>query len=152
MLVGSLLVHTGVDRVARALYELQPRLVESDYGGACRFMSLRHRKRSLICLMTDVIDRQASATIISYLGRFARYHVPLAITLANPDVHTVAHQPLAKCPDPYSKAVALDVLTARQEALTAMRRQGVRVLDTHPNLLTPELINRYIMIKSTHRL
>ena len=64
----------------------------------------------------------------------------------------MAHQPLASCDDLYSKAVALDVLAAREEALISMRRKGVSVLDVPPNRLTPELINRYTAIKSMRRL
>jgi len=142
----------NIDRVARALYELEPRLVESDYGAACRFIGLKNRKRSLVCLMTDVIDREASAVIIGYMARYSRHHLPLAITLANPEIGAVAGEPLAQRPDLYSKAVALDVLAAREEALTAMRQQGVDVLDADPHALMPDLINRYLRIKATRRL
>jgi len=41
----------------------------------------------------------------------------------------VAEEPLAKTPDLYSKAVALDMQAARREALETMRQQGVSVLD-----------------------
>jgi uncharacterized protein (DUF58 family) len=146
---------TGVknlEQVARALSQVHPRLVESDYDGACRFLGLKNRKRSLLCMMTDVIDRQASDVLLGYLARFARYHLPLAVTLSNPELQQMAHQPLAACHDPYSQAVALDVLAAREEALIAMRRKGVSVLDIPPNRLTPELINRYTAIKSIRRL
>jgi uncharacterized protein (DUF58 family) len=139
---------TSTERVARALYELQPRLVESDYGAACRFLAARHRRRSLICLMTDVIDRTASSVIIDYLARFARYHLPLAVTIRNPELHALAEQPLSSGPDPYAKAVAIDAVAAREEALTAMRHRGVDVLDVSPHALLPDLINRYVRIKS----
>lgn len=142
----------NLERVARALFQVQPRMVESDYDGACRFLGLKNRKRSLLCVMTDVIDRQASDVLLGYMGRFARYHLPLAVTLSNPELQQVAHQPLESCPNPYSKAVALDVLAAREEALIAMRRKGVSVLDVPPNRLTPELINRYTAIKAMRRL
>ncbi len=142
----------SIERVARALYELEPQLMESDYAGACRFLGLRHRKRGLICLMTDVIDRDANADMIGYLARFARRQLPLAVTLANPEVRAVAEQPLASCVDPYSKAAALEVLANRHAALSAMRGFGVGVLDVEPDALTAELINRYLLIKSTRRL
>lgn len=142
----------NIERVAKALFQLQPRLVESDYGAACRFLGLKNRKRSLLCMMTDVIDRQASDVFIPYMARFARYHLPLAVTLADPQVQQVAHQPLETRADPYAKAVALDILAARGEALIAMRRKGVSVLDVPPKRLSPELINRYTMIKATRRL
>lgn len=142
----------NIERVARALYKLQPKLVESDYAAACQFLGLRNRKRSLVCLMTDVIDREAGGVIISYMGRFARRHLPLAVTLANPEVRRLAEQPLSEQPDPFSKAVAIDVLTAREEALTDMRSRGVMVLDVEPRQLTPELIKRYLRIKAMQRL
>jgi uncharacterized protein (DUF58 family) len=142
----------SLDRVARALYELDAKLVEADYAAACRFLSLRNRKRSLICLMTDVIDSQASALVIAYMARFARQHLPLAVTLADPDLHTLAESPLDSRGEPYSQAAARDALAARTEALAAMRRLGVGVIDVYPPQLTPELINRYTLIKSTHRL
>jgi uncharacterized protein (DUF58 family) len=142
----------NIDRVARALYKLEPKLAESDYAAACRFIGIKNRKRSLICLFTDVIDREASAVIIGYMGRYAHHHLPLAVTLANPEVRAVAHEPLADRPDLYTKAVALDVLAAREEALSAMRHQGVDVLDVNPHALMHEVINRYLRIKATRRL
>jgi uncharacterized protein (DUF58 family) len=142
----------NIDRVARALYRLEPRLTESDYAAACRFLALKNRKRSLVCLMSDVIDRQASGIIVRYMARFARRHLPLAVTLANPEVVAIAERPLAERADPYVKAVALDVQAAREEALTAMRHQGVDVLDVEPRRLTVELVNRYLEIKAAHRL
>ncbi len=142
----------NIDRVSRALFELQPHLVESDYGAACRFLGLKNRKRSLLCLMTDIVDRDTNNVIIDCMGRFARYHLPLVVTLSNPEVHRVAHETLYSCSDLYSKAIALEVLAAREEALVSMRRKGIAVLDTPPNRLTPELINRYTLIKSMHKL
>ncbi|UCE48042.1 MAG: hypothetical protein JSW47_20895, partial [Phycisphaerales bacterium] len=73
-------------------------------------------------------------------------------TLSNPEIKQVAEEPLAGCKDPYSKAAALDALAERDKALLSMRRNGVSVLDVPPDRLTPELINRYTMIKSLHRL
>ena len=72
--------------------------------------------------------------------------------MANPEIGAVAGEPLAQRPNLYSKAVALDVLAAREEALTAMRRQGVDILDADPHALMPDLINRYLRIKATRRL
>ena len=141
-----------IDKVARALYELKPRRAESDYSAACRFMGLKNRKRSLICLMTDVLDRESGAVIIGHMARFARYHLPLAVTLADPPLRAEAWAPLSDRADPYAKAVALDAVAAREEALGDMRRRGVSVLDVEPKQLTPDLINRYLMIKSTARL
>jgi uncharacterized protein (DUF58 family) len=145
--------HVGhIQRVTQALYELQPRLVESDYSSACRFLNLKHRKRSLLCLMTDVIDRQANDDIIGYLARFRRRHLPLCITLKDSELQTLAEGPLALCKDYAVRAAALDVLSAREEALQAMRHHGVLILNTEPKQLTPHLIDRYLDIKRRRQL
>lgn len=142
----------NIDRVAQALYRLEPRLRESDYGTACRFLDLKNKKRGLICLMTDVIDREASGDIIGYLAHFARYHLPVAVTLADPAIKEAAVAPIGPSSDAYRRAAAIDVVQAREQALAVMRRRGVSVLDVHPRSLTPELVNRYLLIKSQHRL
>lgn len=142
----------NIDRVAKALYELQSRLVEADYGAACRFLGLKSRKRSLICLMTDVIDKLASDVMIAYMARFARRHLPLLVTLKNTELEDLVDLSLGETRNLYNKAVAIDFVTARKEALAVMRRYGVGVLDVAPGSLTPELINRYLLIKSTRRL
>ncbi len=142
----------GIEKVVQALYKLQPQLVESDYGRACHFLAARHSKRSLVCLMTDVIDRHASNEVLDYLAQMARYHLAMAVTLRNPEVQELADQPLRETEDAYVKAVALDAVTARQEALAAMRRRGVDVLDVGPEMVLPALLNRYALIKSRGRL
>ena len=142
-----------IEQIVSALHPLAPRLVESDYGLACRFVAQHNRKRSLICLMTDVVDRGASEDVIAYLANFARRHLPLAVTLSNPELRATAETPLSEPDtDPYVKAAALQTLRHRAEALAVMRRRGVDVLDVHPRHLTPELINRYLLIKSRQRL
>lgn len=142
----------SIERVADALCDLEPRLVEADYGAACRFLGMRNRKRSLMVLMTDVIDKDANDVMIAYMARHARVHLPLVVTLRDPDVEAVAEAALAEAADPYVKAVALDSLAVRAEALVEMRRRGVGVIDTMPHALTPQLIHRYLTIKSTRRL
>jgi uncharacterized protein (DUF58 family) len=102
--------------------------------------------------MTDVIDARASDVLIGYMARFARYHLPLVVTLSDPDLTQLASAPLKESPEPYVKAAALDVLTVREQALTSMRHRGVSVLDVLPSRLTPELIHRYALIKSMRRL
>lgn len=142
----------NIDRVAQALYPLQGRRVESDYGAACRFLGLRNRKRSLVCVMTDIINKEASDVLLGYMARFARYHLPLLVMLSDPQVLELAQRPLSHRADPYVQAAAIDVLTARKEALVTMRRKGVLVLDVLPTQLTTDLINRYTLIKASHRL
>lgn len=142
----------NIDRVAQSLFDLKGKMLESDYSAACRFISRYNRKRSLLCLLTDVTGIETNSIVIAHMTRFARQHLPLAITLKNPEIEQLADQPLSTCSDLYSKAVAIDTIAARKEALQLMRRKGVGILDVSPDKLTPHLIKRYLDIKFKNQL
>ncbi len=80
----------ALGRMNEALYRLEARPREPDYEQVCKFLALRHRKRSLIVILTDVIDATASSMLLAYTARFARYHLPLCVTLRNLQVEGLA--------------------------------------------------------------
>jgi uncharacterized protein (DUF58 family) len=139
-------------RMNEALYRLEAVPREPDYDRVCKFLALRHRKRSLIVLLTDVIDKDASSMLLAYTARFARYHLPLCVTMRNLQVEGMAAADPATVTECYSKAVALRILARRADALGRMRKSGVDVLDVDPRQLTPQLLNRYLLLKMRNRL
>ena len=111
----------------------------------------RHRKRSLIVILTDVIDKDASSMLLAYTAHFARYHLPLCVTLRNLQVERLAAAEPQQPSDCFTKTVALKMLGRRAEALARMRRSGVDVLDVDPRQLTPQLLHRYLLLKQRKR-
>ena len=77
-------------RMNEALYRLEARAARARLRPVCKFLALRHRKRSLIVILTDVIDKDASSMLLAYTARFARYHLPLCVTLRNLQVEGMA--------------------------------------------------------------
>lgn len=136
-------------RMNEALYRLEARLREPNYDRACRFLALRQRKRSLIIVLTDVIDKAASAALLAHTARFARRHKALCVTLRNLEVERLARQAPATPEECYVNAVALQSLERRQAALERMRHSGVDVLDVDPRGLTPAVLSRYLQLKRT---
>ena len=97
-------------RMNEALYRLEARLREPNYEQVCKFLALRHRKRSLIVILTDVIDKNASSMLLAYTARFARYHLPLCVTLRNLQVERLAAAEPQAVADCFTKTVALKML------------------------------------------
>lgn len=145
---GNAAFHNLLD----ALYNLQCRLVEPDYERACRYLALRQRKRSLILVFTEIPDRETCEPLLSYLAQFARRHVAVSITLADPALVRIAEQPVRDVSSAYTKATAAQLLMARAEALHLLRRQGVATLDCRPESLTPEVVDQYLRLKYRARL
>ena len=139
----------ALEPLRNALIPATARLVEPDYAAAFRTLGARHRKRSLLVIFSDVIDRRASAAIIAHTTRAASRHLPLVVALRNDEL-LLAAQPAADADTStlYASAAAEELVMARAEALRGMRQTGVDVLDISPRAMTASVINRYLEIKA----
>jgi uncharacterized protein (DUF58 family) len=123
-------------------------MVEPDYGAAFRTLEIRHRRRALVVLFTDVIDVRASQALIAHTARSARRHLPLVVALRNEAlVGAAAPAGIASSGAVYERAAAEELLSARDEALGRMRQSGVSVIDVKPQAMTAAVINRYLELK-----
>lgn len=137
----------GLRAVLGALAATEGRLVESDYPAAFRLLAARSRKRALTVLFTDLIDRTASGALVTQTGTLRPRHLPIAVTLRDPALERVASLRPDRPADAYERAAAEELLLARGEALGALRRQGVVVLDVPPARAGRAIVERYHQLK-----
>lgn len=137
----------GLKRVLDVLAVVEPKLVEPDYPGAFRYLAARNRKRALTVVFTDVIDRFASEAIVANVASLRPRHLPLAVTLRNPELDHVAALKPAEPRDAFRKAAAEELLRARDEALGHMRRAGVLVIDVTPERAAQAVVTKYLDLK-----
>jgi uncharacterized protein (DUF58 family) len=142
----------GLKQVLDVLAEVTPSLVEPDYPGAFRYLAARNRKRALTVVFTDVIDRFASEALVANLATLKPRHLPLAVTLRNPEVDGLATTRPAVVREAWRKAAAEELLRAREEALSHMRRAGVLVLDVPPDRAAEAVVDKYLELKRRGRL
>jgi uncharacterized protein (DUF58 family) len=133
--------------VLEGLAAAEGRLVESDYPGAFRYLAAHNRKRALTVLFTDVIDRTASDALVAHAASLRPRHLPLAVTLRNPELDHVAALRAMTARDAFRKAAAEELLHAREEALAHMRRAGVLVIDVTPQRAAQAVVARYLDLK-----
>jgi uncharacterized protein (DUF58 family) len=133
--------------VLDALASIEGRLVEPDYPAAFRYLAARNRKRALTVLFTDVIDRTASEALVSQTGTLRPRHLPLAVTLRDPALERLAGVRPETVAAAYERAAAEELLSAREDALGEMRRQGVLVLDVAPAGAGAAVVERYHQLK-----
>jgi uncharacterized protein (DUF58 family) len=142
----------GLSQVIDVLAVVQPRLVEPDYPAAFRYLALRNRKRALTIFFTDVIDPLASRALVANVASLRPRHLPLIVTLRNPELDRVAELLPTTAADAYRKAAAEELLTARADALAQMRRHGAIVLDVHPERASISVVEKYLELKRHGRL
>ena len=126
--------------------------VESRYDLAFRYLATHCRKRSLVVLVTSIIDEVNAGQVDRYLTNLVGRHLPLAILLRD---HRMFDAVAPERPDDeqlWSYAAAADILAWRHQVLTDMQNKGVLALDVFPEQMTAPLVNRYLEIKARHLL
>ncbi len=135
-------------RLVRAAYDLFPSHRESNFDQAFHHLNAYSRKRSLVILITNVIDEMNAETIRSYLGGLSGRHLPFAILLKQRDVEEMVSERPTDPDGFYVQAAAADFLTWKARTVQSLTNSGVLVLEAFPDNLDTEMINRYLMIKA----
>lgn len=141
-----------MNRLLHACFDQFPRLVESRYDRAFLYLDSQSRKRSLVVLITNVIDDVNRNQVEEYLGRLVGRHLPLGVLLRDRRVYEYLDVERRGPTELYRAAAAADILSWRQEALADLHARGVLSLDVFPDELTAPLVNRYLDIKARHLL
>ena len=145
-----------INRLLHATYNQHANYVESRYDDAFLYLKTHCLKRSLVVLVTNVIDEINSHQIRQYLSSLTGRHLPLAVLLRDREVFAAVEDyesqsnPSRKAI--YEAAAATEVLTWRHQVISDLRHQGVLAMDLFPERLTSELVNQYLEIKARHLL
>jgi uncharacterized protein (DUF58 family) len=138
---------TQLRRLLDAIGPLQPGEIESDYAAALTEVRIRQRRRALIAIFTDIVDRDQAAALISQCTLLRRRHLPLVITVRDPAVVDIARSRPRTSAEVYARAVAAGIDADRADALRLLRAGGVDVIDADVRTLSPRLVNRYLELK-----
>ena len=141
-----------MNRLLHASFDRFPQLVESRYDQAFRYLASHCRKRSLVVLVTNLIDEVNANQIQRYLTNLVGRHLPLAVLLRDHrlfEAVEVEHPAEAQL---WRAAAAAEILTWRHQVLTDLASKGVLALDVFPEQMTAPLVNRYLEVKARHLL
>ena len=141
-----------MNRLLHASFDRFPRLVESRYDQAFLHLASHCRKRSLVILISNVVDEVNAHQLHQYLGALAGRHLPLGVLLRDRQLFNAADSSDCVEDEIYRAAAAAEVVTWRHQVLADLERQGVLSLDVFPEELTAPLVNRYLDIKARHLL
>jgi uncharacterized protein (DUF58 family) len=139
--------HDQINRLMEALYSLEPQMIEPSYKRAFNFFSANCHRRSLVVILTDLVDRDASAELLAHTSQLIPRHLPLIITIGDTDLRELVRSEPVNSTDVYRQAVAEEILRQREEALTRIRHAGGLALDVPAGRLSLELVNKYLEVK-----
>ncbi|HEX5690195.1 MAG TPA: DUF58 domain-containing protein [Roseiflexaceae bacterium] len=134
-------------RMLEALYNVQFEPVEADYAKALSYLGVKHKRRSLVVLFTDLVTLDAAQPLIAHMARLAQRHLPLCVVISDPNITNLAGQSPRGSDAVYQRAVAEMLLDERKLVLDTMNRSGVLTLDVPADQLTVSVINKYLELK-----
>jgi uncharacterized protein (DUF58 family) len=140
----------GGDAVVRAVFDVEPTMVESDYELA--FRAVGTGKRAFVLVLTDLLEEAAAQPLVDAMPVLARRHAVVVASVADPDLERLVHAPPQSPADVYAAAVALDVLDARERVAAQLRRAGADVVEARPDLLPDACVGAYLRAKARARL
>jgi uncharacterized protein (DUF58 family) len=134
-------------QVLESLSTVEVRQVETDYWHVVGQVMDRLKRRSLLIMMTEVLDTAGSSGLMLNLARAASRHLVLCVVLTEPRIAEIAGSEPATLQDTYVKAAASHMKLQRHLALETMRSRGIMVLETPPEHLSIQLIRRYLEVR-----
>lgn len=136
-------------RIAGVLHRTEPALAFVDYPALFRELSTRVNRRALVVLFTELFDEEQTQAMVAPMRLLSRRHVPLVVALRDPSVEGLLERaPLVAEPElPYRQAVAAELLEERERLRARVVTSGVSLVDTTPEALTIDAVNRYLEIK-----
>jgi uncharacterized protein (DUF58 family) len=134
-------------RITEALYAVRPQYVEPDFGHAMTHLAVRVGRRSMVVMLTDVQDPEASRELVAHALRLAARHLVLVVAMSDPAVLNARDAPIDTTNRAYEWAAAEEFVASRRESFELLRRGGVLGLDVVAGKLSPALVERYLELK-----
>jgi uncharacterized protein (DUF58 family) len=138
---------TQLRRITEALYAVRPEYVEPDFGHAMTHLALRVGRRSMIVMLTDVQEAEASRELVAHALRLAARHLVLVVAMSDPVVLSARDDPIVSTNRAYEWAAAEEFVASRRQSFELLRRGGVLGLDVVAGQLSVALVERYLELK-----
>lgn len=142
----------SLGNIVESVYDLQTKWFEADFTRMHAELQVRQSKRSLLVILSDLSDAETSRLQCTALRQLSRRHLVLFAALRTPLLDRIAHETPRSVIDGARQAVTYRLIRDRGQALHALERSGVHVIDVEPHQLTMPLINQFVELRQRNLL
>ena len=136
-----------IDAVLEALHDLEPELIEPSYSRAFQFVAANSKKRALVIILTDLVDKDSSERLLAALRLLRPRHLPLVVTIGDRDLNRIVSQTPQELKDVFTQSAAEEIIHQREAALKTVESIGGLALDVTTDSLAPRLLETYLKVK-----
>jgi uncharacterized protein (DUF58 family) len=139
--------HDHMDAALEALYSVEPEMIEPSYSHAFEYIAANSKRRSLVIVITDLVDEEGSKELLTSLRLLRPRHLPLVVTIADRDLRAVVSNAPETARDLFIQSVAEEIMHLREAALRLVESQGGLALDVTAAALAPAILEKYLQVK-----
>jgi uncharacterized protein (DUF58 family) len=139
--------HDHMDAALEALYSIEPEMIEPSYSQAFEYIAANSKRRSLVIVITDLVDEEGSKELLTSLRLLRPRHLPLVVTIADRDLRAVVSNVPETARDLFTQSVAEEIMYLREAALRLVESQGGLALDVTAAALAPAILEKYLQVK-----
>ena len=136
-----------LEAVLEALHDLEPELIEPSYSRAFQFVAANSKKRSLVVILTDLVDKESSKELINSLKLLRPRHLPLVVTIGDRDLNQTVSEVPGDIKNVFIQSAAEEIIRQRESALRIVETLGGLALDVNTSNLAPRLLETYLRVK-----
>lgn len=141
----------NINSILNAVYDLHSSTATSDLLEAATELMARHRKRSLVILLSNLREEDQD-DVIAASRLLSNKHLVLVVSLREEFFDEIMERPVTDLESTLVYSGATSILNRRQRLLKTLRSQGVLVSDATPSSLHAQLVNEYWALKRSGRI
>ncbi|MEA2204703.1 MAG: hypothetical protein QOE77_1479 [Blastocatellia bacterium] len=136
-----------MEAALEALHAVEPEMIEPSYARAFEFIAGNSKRRSLVVVLTDLVDEEGSRELLTSLRLLRPRHLPLVVTIGDRDLKAVVREAPQDTRELFTQSVAEEIMYQREAALRLVESQGGLALDVTAAALAPALLETYLRVK-----
>lgn len=138
--------------VTHALAHVEASFTEAQYDVALERAFRRASKRSLVVLLTDLLDPDAAQRLIKRMAKLRPKHLPLVASLVDEDVQALAHLRPDTDADAHRRVAAERLERDVAGTVRLLEDSGTLVVRSRAQALGPAMVQRYLEAKAKNQL
>lgn len=139
---------TYLNSILEALYNIDTKFLDADYGVLQSLVKRRITHRSLLMLYTNFEHISALHRQLPYMLAIARKHVLVVIFFENTELKSLSNSEAQNFSEIVDQTIAQQFEFDKKVMVRELQQRGIQTILTAPEDLTVNTINKYLEIKA----
>lgn len=135
-------------KILETLYAVTAGAVPADFRTFLRFLQTRLPRRSLVIVLTDLLDPTQSEELRSHAVLLKSRHLPVCVTMRDPITASELERLPEHRDDVFRKAAAIDLWLEQQQVKRELRKHAIQLVEAPASGLAVAAVNHYLEVKA----